>query len=80
MSPVVYLAGNRLGDDGFQQLIKVLHTLPNLRILDVSSNGLTYTGLAALADALSAADNQEPALQVIFYALPCKHHLERSLL
>ena len=79
MSPVVDLAGNRLGDDGFQQLIKVLHTLPNLRIVDVSSNGLTYTGLAALADALSAADNQEPALQVIFYLL-WKHHLGRSLL
>ena len=72
MSPIVHLAGNHLGDDGFQQLIKVLHTLPNLHILDVSSNGLTYTGLAALADALSSTDNQEPSLQVVFYVLPGK--------
>ena len=70
MSPVVYLAGNRLGDDGFQQLVKVLHTLPNLRILDVSSNGFTYTGLSALAEALSSADNQEKSLQVFTALVP----------
>ena len=57
--------GNRLGDDGFHQLIKVLPTLPNIRLLDVSSNAITHMGLNALADVLSSSDTQEPTLQVI---------------
>ncbi len=61
--PLVF-SGNRIGDDGFRQLVRSLHSLPNLRELDASSNEITAVGLAALAAELSARSAPEVPLQV----------------
>jgi len=54
--------GNRLGDEGFQQLIQMLPSLPHLTVLDVSSNGLTEQSLDSLASLLKSPSTS--ALQV----------------
>ena len=61
--------GNRLGDEGFQQLIQTLSSLPHLTVLDVSSNGLTEQCLDSLASALKSPSTS--TLQVYLdYLLP----------
>jgi len=55
-------AGNRLADEGFQQLLQTLSSLPHLTVLDVSSNGLTQQSLDSLAALLKSPSTT--ALQV----------------
>jgi len=54
--------GNRLGDEGFQQLVHTLSSLPHVTVLDVSSNGLTEQSLDSLASLLTSPSTS--ALQV----------------
>ncbi|CAL8069747.1 unnamed protein product [Orchesella dallaii] len=48
---VLTLSGCSLFDSGISELCKVLHTLPGLTELDISSNGITKTGFLTLAEA-----------------------------
>ncbi|XP_060681663.1 tonsoku-like protein isoform X2 [Hemiscyllium ocellatum] len=47
------LSANRLGDDAMGELLACLVTMPNLRVLDLSSNQITHQGLSALCQASS---------------------------
>lgn len=48
------LTGNRLGDQGLEDLLSVLRSLTGLTSLDLSCNGVTKAGLKALADCVSS--------------------------
>lgn len=48
------LTGNRLGDQGLEDLPSVLRSLTGLTSLDLSCNGVTKAGLKALADCVSS--------------------------
>ncbi|XP_043542326.1 tonsoku-like protein [Chiloscyllium plagiosum] len=45
------LSANRLGDDTMGELLACLVTMPNLRVLDLSSNQITHQGLSTLCQA-----------------------------
>ncbi len=74
-----YFAGNRFGDEGLQQLIKSLPTLSNLRVLDVSSNSVTATGVSALSEALSVSAEPGMPLQVCTSFFSCANWNRRSV-
>ncbi|XP_038644645.1 tonsoku-like protein [Scyliorhinus canicula] len=44
------LSANRLGDDAMDELLASLVTMPNLTLLDLSSNCITHEGLRKLCD------------------------------
>ncbi|GCB83026.1 hypothetical protein scyTo_0024038 [Scyliorhinus torazame] len=44
------LSANRLGDDAMDELLASLVTMPNLTLLDLSSNRITHEGLRKLCD------------------------------
>ncbi|XP_048477148.1 tonsoku-like protein [Rhincodon typus] len=44
------LSANRLGDDAMEELVACLVTMPNLSVLDLSSNQITHQGLRTLCE------------------------------
>ncbi|XP_059497146.1 tonsoku-like protein [Stegostoma tigrinum] len=44
------LSTNRLGDDAMEELVACLVTMPNLTVLDLSSNQITHQGLRTLCE------------------------------
>eukprot|EP00061_Rhincodon_typus_P009529 g33103.t1 len=44
------LSANRLGDDAMEELVACLVTMPNLSVLDISSNQITHQGLRTLCE------------------------------
>ncbi|XP_072423831.1 tonsoku-like protein [Chiloscyllium punctatum] len=55
------LSANRLGDDTMGELLACLVTMPNLRVLDLSSNQITHQGLSTLCQA--SRPTEEAAFQ-----------------
>ena len=49
----IIFAGNRIGDVGMENLSKVLDSLPNLSVLDLSCNDITPVGLSHLCAVLT---------------------------
>ncbi|XP_067872344.1 tonsoku-like protein isoform X2 [Heterodontus francisci] len=47
----LHLSANRLGDEAMDELLASLVTMPNLTLLDLSSNHITHDGLRKLCDA-----------------------------
>jgi len=52
------LSGNRLRDDLLPELVATALTMPRLRVLDLSSNGVTGEGLEKVAHALRGQAGQ----------------------
>ncbi|KAJ3613544.1 hypothetical protein NHX12_019791 [Muraenolepis orangiensis] len=64
------LSGNRLRDDLLPELVATAFTMPRLRVLDVSSNGVTGEGLEKVAGALRGKTGP---------AFPCLEELDLSM-
>ena len=52
------LSGNRFHDDLLPELVATALTMPRLRVLDLSSNGVTGEGLGKMADALKGQEDR----------------------
>ena len=60
------LSGNRFHDDLLPELVATALTMPRLRVLDLSSNGVTGEGLGKMADALKGqADRTFPVRRFV---------------
>ncbi|XP_048477221.1 tonsoku-like protein, partial [Rhincodon typus] len=55
------LSANPLGDDAMEELVACLVTMPNLTVLDLSSNQITHQGLRTLCE--TSRPNEDPAFQ-----------------
>uniref|UniRef100_A0A3Q2PHV3 Tonsoku-like protein n=1 Tax=Fundulus heteroclitus TaxID=8078 RepID=A0A3Q2PHV3_FUNHE len=64
------LSGNRLADDLLPDLVATAVTMPRLRLLDVSANGITGEGLGRAVDALKGQSHPP---------FPCLEELDLSL-
>lgn len=60
--------GNRLEDEGISHLWEVINTLPNLTLLNISSNGLSLLALQNLVTCLEKSQEKGiRLLQVIMH-------------
>ena len=50
--------GNRIGDVGMENLCKILDTLPNLSVLDLTCNDITPVGLNHLCSAITVEETK----------------------
>ncbi|CAL8273150.1 unnamed protein product [Merluccius merluccius] len=64
------LSGNRFHDDLLPELVATAVTMPRLRVLDVSSNGVTGAGLERVVNALKGQKGP---------AFPCLEELDLSM-
>ncbi|KAL6105552.1 tonsl [Pungitius sinensis] len=64
------ISGNRLQDDLLPELVATTITMPRLRLLDISANGITGEGLEKAVDALKGQSHP---------AFPCLEELDLSM-
>lgn len=70
----LHISGNRLNDNLLPDLVATTVTMPRLRLLDISANGITGEGLEKLMNALKGQSHpafpvKSQAGRVLFYSL-----------